>query len=421
MAHTKRIGVLTSGGDCPGLNAVIRGVVKSAARLKCDVVGFRRGFEGLVDPVNYLPLDTRNTSGIINRGGTILGSTNKGRFAARVGVEDRLDLDPELLRGVERTLDQLNISGLICIGGDGSLAVAQQFHEFGIPVVGVPKTIDNDLSSTAFTFGFDSAVACATDAMDRLHTTAQSHDRIMVLEVMGRHAGWIGLHAGIAGGASVILIPEIPWTFENVCQKILDRENEGKRFSLIVVAEGAELPGGGMVTQRDGDGTGQAQLGGIGHMVAQELELRLRRETRVVVLGHLQRGGPPTNFDRVLATQFGAHALRLVLEEKFGQMVSYHPPSIESVSILDAVHQISRVTSDSSAVVAARALGVSFGQYPPGTSPFMKSHEQLDDANIESASAGGVSGRRPAAAVTGLRPPTHRTGSPGPAAGRRNS
>lgn len=188
MPHTKRIGVLTSGGDCPGLNAVIRGVVKSASRLNCDVIGFRRGFEGLVDPVNYLPLDTRNTSGIINRGGTILGSTNKGRFAARVGVEDRLDLDPELLRGVERTLDQLNIAGLICIGGDGSLAVAQQFHEFGIPVVGVPKTIDNDLSSTAFTFGFDSAVACATDAMDRLHTTAESHDRIMVLEVMGRHA-----------------------------------------------------------------------------------------------------------------------------------------------------------------------------------------------------------------------------------------
>lgn len=175
VARTTRIGVLTSGGDCPGLNAVIRGVVKCAARLDCEVIGFRRGYEGLVDPVSFTPLDTRNTSGVINRGGTILGSTNRGRFAARIGVEDRLDLDPELLRSVEHTVDQLGLAGLICIGGDGSLAVAQQFHEFGIPVVGVPKTIDNDLSATAFTFGFDSAVACATDAMDRLHTTAASH------------------------------------------------------------------------------------------------------------------------------------------------------------------------------------------------------------------------------------------------------
>ena len=367
-----RIGILTSGGDCPGLNAVIRGAVKSAARLGCDVVGFRRGFEGLVDPVTYIPLNTKNTSGIINRGGTILGSTNKGRFAARVGVDDRLDLDSDLLRGVARTVDQLSIQGLICIGGDGSLAVAQQFHEYGIPVVGVPKTIDNDLSATAFTFGFDSAVACATDAMDRLHTTAESHDRIMVLEVMGRHTGWIALHAGIAGAASVILIPEIDWTWENVCQKILERGNDGKRFSLIVVAEGAQLPDGGLVKKSEGAG-GQVLLGGIGEIVAQELEHRLKRETRVVVLGHLQRGGPPTNFDRVLATQFGAHAVRLVLEGKFGQMVSYSPPHINSVAIDEAVNQISCVSPESSAVVAARALGVSFGQYPPGSSPHLMS------------------------------------------------
>lgn len=362
-----RIGILTSGGDCPGLNAVIRGAVKSAARVGLEVVGFRRGFEGLVDPVSFIPLDTKNTSGIINQGGTILGSTNKGRFAARVGVQDRLDLDPSLLQGVERTMRQLSLSGLICIGGDGSLAVAQQFHEFGIPVVGVPKTIDNDLSATAFTFGFDSAVACATDAMDRLHTTAASHERIMVLEVMGRHTGWIALHAGIAGGASVILLPEISWTWENVCQKILARDNEGKRFSLVVVAEGAELPDGVLVKQRDAGGNGQDLLGGIGHVVAHELEERLKRETRVVVLGHLQRGGPPTNFDRVLATQFGAHAVRLIIEKGFGRMVSYQPPHVESVEILDAVNQISRVSPESSAVVAARALGVSFGQHPPGT------------------------------------------------------
>lgn len=368
----RRIGVLTSGGDCPGLNAVIRGVVKSASRMGCDVVGFRRGYEGLADPVSYLQLDTKNTQGIINRGGTILGSTNKGRFAARIGVDDRLDLDPNLLQGVARTVDQLNLTGLICVGGDGSLAVAQQFHEFGIPVVGVPKTIDNDLSATAFTFGFDSAVAFATDAMDRLHTTAASHERVMVLEVMGRHTGWIALHAGLAGAASVILLPEIPWTWDNVTQKILERENDGKRFSLIVVAEGAELPGGELVKQREGAGAGQDLLGGIGHIVAAELENRLKRDIRVVVLGHLQRGGPPTNFDRVLATQFGAHAVRLVLEGEFGQMVSYQPPSICSVSILDAVNRISRVDPECSAVIAARALGVSFGQFPPGASSLMK-------------------------------------------------
>ena len=221
----KRIGILTSGGDCPGLNAVIRGVVKSSVQLGYDSVGFIKGYEGLYDPVQYIALDRKNTAGILNQGGTIIGSTNKGRFVATAGVNDRVDIPRELLEGVAKTAEQLDLAGLICVGGDGSLAIAQQFHEFGIPVVGVPKTIDNDLSSTAFTFGFDSAVACATDALDRLHTTAASHERVMVLEVMGRHAGWIALHAGIAGGGDVILIPEIPWTYENVCHKILARCN----------------------------------------------------------------------------------------------------------------------------------------------------------------------------------------------------
>ena len=372
-AGSGRIGILTSGGDCPGLNVVIRGAVKSAARLDADIVGFRRGYEGLVDPVTYLTLDTTNTYGIINRGGTILGSTNKGRFAARSGIDERIELDPQLLCDVKKTVDQLGLMGLICIGGDGSLSVAQQFHEYGISVVGVPKTIDNDLSATAFSFGFDSAVACATDAMDRLHTTAESHERIMVLEVMGRHAGWIALQAGIAGAASVILIPEIPWTWENVCRKILERDNVGKRFSLIVVAEGAELPDGGFVTTPDGSVVGQVRLGGIGHVVARQLHDRLKRETRVVVLGHLQRGGPPTNFDRALATQFGAHAVRLVLQRQFGMMVAYDPPDVKSVPIHDAVDKISRVSPDSSAVVAARTLGVSFGEFPPGESPLLRS------------------------------------------------
>ncbi len=365
----KRIGILTSGGDCPGLNAVIRGAVKSSWQLGYDCVGFLKGYEGLVDPVRYLSLDPKNTSGILNQGGTILGSTNKGRFAATVGVQDRVELDPRLLDGVQRTVEQLGICGLICVGGDGSLAVAQQFHERGIPVVGVPKTIDNDLSATAFTFGFDSAVACATDALDRLHTTAASHERIMVLEVMGRHAGWIALHSGIAGGADVILLPEIGWTFEDVCHKVLHRESQGKRFTLVVVAEGAELPCGNLVSKENG-GEGQARLGGIGDLVAQEIEKRLHRETRTAVLGHLQRGGPPTTFDRVLATQFGAHAVRLIVEGRLGEMICYQPPQIDSVPIIEAVNHLSQVDPNGAAVQAARALGISFGDHPADESPF---------------------------------------------------
>jgi 6-phosphofructokinase 1 len=388
MAAGRRIGVLTSGGDCPGLNAVIRGVVKSAGQIGYDVVGFRRGYEGLVDPVSYIPLDAKNTFGIISRGGTILGSTNKGRFAARKGVDERVELDPDLLAAVERTVDQLSLCGLICIGGDGSLAVAEQFHEFGIPVVGVPKTIDNDLSATAFTFGFDSAVACATDAMDRLHTTAASHERIMVLEVMGRHAGWIALHAGISGAASVILIPEIAWTFENVCRKILERDADGKRFSLVVVAEGAELPDSGWVTQADTDeARRQVRLGGIGFAVAAELEKRLKRETRCVVLGHLQRGGPPTNFDRVLATLFGAHAVRLIVEGRLGEMVCYQPPHIASVPIVEAVNRLSQVDPGSSAVRAARSLGVSFGDSPDTMTPDSSPWRAAPKGELAGASA----------------------------------
>jgi 6-phosphofructokinase 1 len=364
----KRIGILTSGGDCPGLNAVIRGAVKSCWQMGYDCVGFSKGYEGLYDPVQYIALTPKNTTGILNQGGTILGSTNKGRFAATVGVSDRKQIDRELLEGVRTTVAQLGLSGLICVGGDGSLAIAQQFHEFGIPVVGVPKTIDNDLSATAYTFGFDSAVACATDALDRLHTTAASHERVFVLEVMGRHAGWIALHSGIAGGGDVILIPEIAWTFENVCHKILERETRGKKFTLIVVAEGAELPGGQLVG-RDQQGA-QARLGGIGQIVAGEIERRLQRETRVVVLGHLQRGGAPTTFDRVLATQYGAHAVRLVSEERFGEMICFQPPKMGSVPIREAVHRIRQVDPQGDSVQAARALGISFGDRQTDDRPF---------------------------------------------------
>jgi len=393
--HKPTIGILTSGGDCPGLNAVIRAAVKSSERHGYDCVGFLRGYEGLVEPVSYMPLTARNTASILTQGGTILGSTNKGRFSATLGENQRIDIDPALLEQVATTVRQLSICGLICVGGDGSLAIAQQFHERGIPVVGVPKTIDNDLGATAFTFGFDSAVACATDALDRLHTTAASHERIMVLEVMGRHAGWIALHSGIAGGGDVILLPEIPWTFENVCRKVRERESEGKKFTLIVVAEGAHLPDVGLVHREDPNRPAverrrQVRLGGIGERVAAELTLLLDREVRTVVLGHLQRGGNPTTFDRVLATEFGAHAVRLIHHGQCGQMVCYRPPNIESVPIAEAIRTLSRVDPGSSAVQAARALGISFGDSADLASPFAGRREDpcAGDAPVRGCSLG---------------------------------
>jgi 6-phosphofructokinase 1 len=392
MATNQRIGILTAGGDCPGLNAVIRGVVKAANLHGYEVVGFLKGYEGLVDPVSYVPLTHKNTAGILSQGGTILGSTNKGRFCATVGVNDRVELDAELVAGVKTTVEQLGLAGLICVGGDGSLSVAQQFHEHGIPVVGVPKTIDNDLSSTAFTFGFFSAVFCATDALDRLHTTAASHERIMVLEVMGRHAGWIALYAGIAGGGDVILIPEIPWTFDNVCEAIVKREQRGRKFTLVVVAEGAELPSGELVAvERRKDA--QVRLGGIGNMVGAEIERRLGKETRTVVLGHLQRGGNPTTFDRVVATQFGAHAVRLIVERKFGNMVTYQPPDMLDVPIIDAI-QLASVSPECSAVQAARALGVSFGD-DYKASPF-KYAPSVDEPKATTNGRGKASKGKPA-------------------------
>jgi 6-phosphofructokinase 1 len=374
MASSKpTIGILTSGGDCPGLNAVIRAATKTAERLGYDCIGFLKGYEGLADPVAYMPLDSRVTADILLKGGTILGSSNKGRFTALVGEGERVRIDPDLLDRAALTVRQLGVAGLVCVGGDGSLAIAQQLHEHGIPVVGVPKTIDNDLGATAFTFGFDSAVATATDALDRLHTTAASHERVMVLEVMGRHAGWIALHAGIAGGGDVILLPEIPWTFDNVCRKILEREAEGKRFTLVVAAEGAMLPGGVLVHEGDQPGEQrQVRLGGIGEIVGREIAARLDRDVRTVVLGHLQRGGTPTAFDRMLATEFGAHSVRLVHEGRFGEMVCYRPPEIASVPIATAIRQLSTVDPHGSAVQSARALGIGFGDDADHGDPFRR-------------------------------------------------
>ncbi|GAB5405753.1 MAG: ATP-dependent 6-phosphofructokinase [Aureliella sp.] len=384
------IGVLTSGGDCPGLNAVIRGVVKCAERLGYDTVGFEDGFEGLVDPIRARELTSENTAGILVQGGTILGATNKGRFGAITGENTRVNLEPRLLLGVQDTCAQYNLKGLVCIGGDGSMAVAQQFHEVGIPVVGVPKTIDNDLSSTAFTFGFDSAVACATEAIDRLHTTAASHGRIMILEVMGRHAGWIALHAGIAGGADVILLPEIPWSYESVCAQIRNRRAAGRKFSIVVVAEGAQLPCGESITLERRAEDRQVRLGGIGATLSVELQARLPLETRNTTLGHLQRGGQPTSFDRFLATQFGVHAVKLVHQGQFGRMVSYQPPGVTSCSIDDAIGQLKKVETDSAAVETARGLGISFGDTDNCGKLFAEPAEEVTLMGSEFAPAVGA-------------------------------
>ena len=370
LSQKKRIGILTSGGDCPGLNAVIRAVTKTGFWLGYDVIGFRDGFEGLIDPIRCKVLTPQNTSGILVEGGTILGSTNKGRFGARKGVSGRAEIDPKLVERVGETFEHLQLEGLIVVGGDGSLSTALQFHEAGLPVVGVPKTIDNDLKCTAYTFGFNSAVLCCAEALDRLHTTAASHGRVMILEVMGRHTGWIALHGGIAGGADVILLPEIPWTYENIQAKIDERTELGKNFTLVVVAEGATLPDGSMVTDDDNQTNMQVKLGGIGEIVTNELDKRIDQDTRCVVLGHLQRGGGPTTFDRVLSSQYGTHAVRLIVQKKFGRMVCSNPPDIKSAPIEDAVDAIRMVDPQGSAVQTARGMGICFGDTPGYKNPF---------------------------------------------------
>src|SRR5688572_9891291 len=255
-----RIGIVTGGGDCPGLNAVIRAVAKAAAMLGWEAIGIRGGYEGLLEPRQTTPLDYHALSGLLTRGGTILGTANRGKFSSKTGHGESRQLPKELLDGVKAGMEALGLFALVSIGGDGSLSIAQQMHEHGIPIVGVPKTIDNDLECTMMTFGFDSAVACATDALDRLHTTAESHNRVMVLEVMGRYAGWIALYAGVAGGADVVLIPEIPFTYDSVCAKIQEREGQGKMFTLIVVAEGAREKDGGFVTAGAATKVGEARL-----------------------------------------------------------------------------------------------------------------------------------------------------------------
>jgi phosphofructokinase-like protein len=357
---TTKIGIVTGGGDCPGLNAVIRAVAKAAMRRDWEAVGILGGYDGLVLPQRVKPLFYRDLDGLLARGGTILGTANRGRFAAKTGAGEIRELPRDLLEETRRGMDTLGLQALVVIGGDGTLTVAQQMHEYGIPVVGVPKTIDNDLNGTTLTFGFDSAVACAMDALDRLHTTAESHDRVMVLEVMGRYAGWIAIYSGIAGGADVILIPEIPFRWDRVCAKIGEREAAGRHFSIVVAAEGAREVDGKHAVAGVQDNR-EERLGGIGAIVAGQIAQRTGKETRTVVLGHLQRGGSPTNMDRALCTMFGTRAVKLIAEEKFGRMVSYSGADVVDVPISEAVRGLRAVPLDGGFITTAREMGIALG------------------------------------------------------------
>ncbi len=354
-----RIGVLTSGGDCPGLNAVLRGIALSAEKLNFDVLGFIDGFEGLLPPGNFMPLNRRTTSGIMPRGGTILGTTNRGHFVAKVGAGQKAIVPLQVIADAKQVLARERVEALIIIGGDGSMSTALQLQEAGMNCIGVPKTIDNDLEATAMTFGFDSAVASVVDALDRLHTTATSHKRVMVLEVMGRHAGWIALHGGIAGGAHIILIPEIRFDYDKITDALRMREVHGSVYSLIVVAEGAS-PADGQAVLRHTD-AGEDRFGGIGSVVAAEIAARSGKETRCTVLGHLQRGGAPTTLDRILGTRFGVKAVNLIQERQFGSMVSYQNYQVRHVPIADAVNRLRLVPPDGEMVQTARDVEISFG------------------------------------------------------------
>jgi len=353
MRAIKRIGILTGGGDCPGLNAVIRAAVRTATRdHDLEVLGIQLGFEGLLNK-SCIPLTSELIRGILPKGGTLLRTTNRGNpfeFPADAGTEDRSTL-------VMRNIDELGLDGIIAIGGDGTLKIAQRLFEMGVPMIAVPKTIDNDLAATDFTFGFMTAVSVATDAVDRLHTTAESHDRVMILEVMGRHCGWIALHAGLAGGADIILIPEIPYRPESIVDSIRSRQTEGSPFDIIVVAEGAKRVGG---AERYIDRRSK-RLGGIAYQVADEIARAINLEIRVTVLGHIQRGGSPIPYDRVLATRFGKAAADLIAKGDFGKMVALRGESIVAVPIKDAVSNPKYVDPNGELVATARSLGISFG------------------------------------------------------------
>lgn len=363
----QRIGILTGGGDAPGLNAVIRAAVKTAINVfDMEVVGILNGFDGLLDSDGTVALGLESVRGILPRGGTILGAANRGNpFARKVlknGKEEIIDVSDQVVA----RLESLGLAALIVVGGDGTLRISHELLEKGCPIVGVPKTIDNDIGGTDVSFGFDTAVRTATEAIDKLHTTAESHHRVMVLELMGRDAGFIALHAGLAGGADVILIPELPFDYAAVNAKIEARAASARHFSIVAVAEGAFPRGGQQVFSQSGDEIYFARLGGIGQEVAKVIGESCGVETRVTVLGHLQRGGSPTSFDRWLATRYGAAAVRLVAEGGIGRMVSLQGTRITSVSLEEALGVRKRVDLSGDAITTARGLGISLGEKDGG-------------------------------------------------------
>jgi len=357
----RTIGILTGGGDAPGLNAVIRAVVTTATgQYGLNVIGIEDGFEGLLGETQTRPLTAADVRGLLPRGGTILGTRNRGKFVER-NAEGVVSKPQSIYNEAVENIHRLGIDALVVLGGEGTLAIAAEFDRLGVPVVGVPKTIDNDLACTELTFGFITALDIATDALDRLHTTAESHERVMILEVMGRHTGWIALHSGIAGGADVILIPEIPFTMQSVADRIRARDAAGSNFSIVVVAEGAIETGHELIYQDKGDRQHAPRLGGIGSYCQRELEVLSGKETRCVVLGHLQRGGRPNAFDRMLATNYGSCAVRAVVEGKRGVMVALQAGDVITVPISEAIANVKTVPAKGQLVRTARDTGISFG------------------------------------------------------------
>jgi phosphofructokinase-like protein len=355
---TARIGVLTGGGDAPGLNAVIRAVVRSAVRSGIECVGIEDSFDGLLVPNRIRPLSIADVVGIHRLGGTILGTTNRGNPFAYPSTDGSTS---DVSERVVESFHNLGLTALIVIGGDGTLAIAHQFQARGLPIVGVPKTIDNDIVETTMTFGFDTAVAFATDAIDRLHSTAHAHHRVMVVEVMGRYAGWIALYAGMAGGADVALIPEIPFDIDRVADHIMAREAMGARSSIVIAAEGARPVDGQRLVVEAARGARLERLGGVGERVAMEIQAKTGKESRFVVLGHLQRGGSPLAYDRMLATRFGSQAVDFVKQGRFGVMVALRSPDLVAVPLDRVVGRTRTVPLDGDVVKVARDIGMCLG------------------------------------------------------------
>jgi 6-phosphofructokinase 1 len=358
----KRIAILTGGGDAPGLNAALRAAVKTAINdYQLEVLGIRNGFDGFLQEHGIIPLDHSVVRGILPRGGTILGTANRGNPFAYAIEKDGQQITIDRSQETIDCIHKLNIDALVLIGGDGTLRIGRELWDLGIPVIGIPKTIDNDINLTDFSFGFDTAVNVAVDAFDRLHTTAESHHRVMMLELMGRDAGFIALYAGLAGGADVILLPEIPFHMENILQKLDQRVSADTHFSIIAVSEGAFPYGGEKKYWMSADQIYAGRLGGISEQIMLELTKQSKLEVRTTTLGHLQRGGTPTAFDRWLATRFGSAAIQLVANRQFGRMVALHGNQISHVSLTEALEIPKRVDIHGDTVKSARSLGISLG------------------------------------------------------------